>query len=369
METAWYWRQGGHTERWNVCELRQRALYSAGPNTHMNTCPGPSGGSRNSPAYHLSHDPLGDFVFLTPRTLRSAVRSPILQREVLLPGSGREQQERGTPYHSRSNWSWPAEGSMAALTQGAGRNEYLRAPLALLPPCTVNRHVHKHHAWEANGYQGSRFSEWTSRSHLQVSHPSLPMWQLRVGESTTESGEGRESAPVSALRPWATAAECTLPAECNFHLLDFASKKKGTQEPICAAQEGMVPGHAEARLTPLREQQPPGQPPASSCCTSRASPRMLLARQWAQCGYWSQVSLPPEDTRLPQQVTRAQGLPLMSARLRLRPFQNCTLWAWPSSLNSSFLYLSQVLPLNSGIIMSAYPLPSWWILLFLEDLN
>lgn len=115
METAWYWRQGGHTERWNVCEVTQRALYSAGPNTHMNTCPGPSG-SRNSPAYHLSHDPLGDFVFLTPRTLRS-LGSPILPKRSSPARIRREQQERGTPYRSRSNWSWPAEGSMVALTQ------------------------------------------------------------------------------------------------------------------------------------------------------------------------------------------------------------------------------------------------------------
>ena len=113
------------------------------------------------------------------------------------------------------------------------------------------------------------------------------MWQLRVGESTMESREGRESAPVSALRPWATAAEC------NFHLLDFASKKKKKRRPranLCGTKKDGAPTRRSTAHTPLQEQQPLGQPPASSCCTFQASSRMLLAHQWAQCRYWSQVS-------------------------------------------------------------------------------
>ena len=112
------------------------------------------------------------------------------------------------------------------------------------------------------------------------------MWQLRVGESTMESGEGRECAPVSAPRPWATAAES------NFHLLDFASKKKKRRPRANlwgTRKDGALTQRSTAH-TPLQEQQPLGPPPASSCCTFQASRRMLLAHQWAQCGYWSQVS-------------------------------------------------------------------------------
>lgn len=59
--------------------------------------PRTKGWKQNSPTYHLSHDPLGDFVVPIPRTLGSAVRSPIFQREAL-PESGREQQaRRGIP--------------------------------------------------------------------------------------------------------------------------------------------------------------------------------------------------------------------------------------------------------------------------------
>lgn len=157
METVWYWRRGGHIEQWNVYELSQRALESAGSNTHVNACPGPRGGSRNSPTYHLSHDPREDFVVPIPRTLGSAVRSPILQREVL-PESGREQQaRRGIPIMAGVIGPDQQKEARELLPWGAGRNEYPGAPRAPLPRCTVNGHGHKHHAWEANGYQGSRF--------------------------------------------------------------------------------------------------------------------------------------------------------------------------------------------------------------------
>ena len=58
----------------------------------------------------------------------------------------------------------------------------------------------------------------------------------------------------------------------------YSTRKDGARTPRSTAH------------TPLWEQQPLGQPPASSCCTFQASPRMLPAHQWAHCGYWSQVN-------------------------------------------------------------------------------